>query len=56
MEYFDLRYAAKAVISKKKLNEFLERHAGRYHTLHELRITFPRADKVGEKVKSGYGT
>ena len=53
------------VISKKKLKDFWERHpesrkpleawfkivrSSRYHALHELRMTFPKADKVGDKV------
>lgn len=53
------------VISKKKLKDFWERHPesqkpleawfkiirlSRYRTFHELRATFPKSDKVGDKV------
>ena len=53
------------VISKKKLKEFWQKHPEsrgaleawfkivkhtHYKTLHELRETFPRADKVGQRV------
>ena len=53
------------VISKKKLKDFWEEHpesrkpleawfkivrSSRYHMFHELRMTFPRADRVGDKV------
>lgn len=53
------------VISKKKLKDFWERYpesrkslevwfeiirSSRYHTFQELRMTFPKTDKVGEKV------
>ena len=53
------------VISKKKLKDFWGRHpdsrkpleawfkivrAGRYRSWHELTATFPKADKVGDRV------
>lgn len=53
------------VISKKKLKDFWEQHsesqrpleawfkivkASRYHSFSELKRTFPRADKVGDRV------
>ena len=53
------------VISKKKLKEFWEKHpesktpleawfkiarASRFRTFHDLKWTFPKADKVGDKV------
>ena len=53
------------VISKKKLKDFWEQHAesrkpleawfkivrsSRYRTLSELRMTFPKADKVGHAI------
>ena len=53
------------VISKKKLKDFWEQHpdsrnplaawfkivrASRYHAWHELKRTFPRADKVGHLI------
>src|SRR3989338_5790966 len=53
------------VISKKKLKDFWEQHAdskkpleawfkiiraSRYQTLNELRRTFPKADKVGDRI------
>ncbi len=53
------------VISKKKLRDFWTRHpqsrtsleawckivrTSDYHTFHELRMAFPKADKVGEKI------
>lgn len=53
------------VISKKKLKDFWEKHpesrrpleawfkivrAGRYHTFNELKRTFSKADKVGDRV------
>lgn len=53
------------IISKKKLKDFWGNHpesrgsleawfkivrVSRYHTFHELRMTFPKADKVGANV------
>ena len=53
------------VISRRKLKDFWERHpesrkplevwfkivrSSRYHTFQELRMTFPKADKVGDTV------
>ena len=53
------------VISKKKLTVFWERHpesrrpleawwkivrSSQYHTFSELRRTFPKADKVGDRI------
>lgn len=53
------------VISKKKLRDFWERHPesrkpleawfkivrlSRYCTFHELRTTFPKSDKVSDKI------
>ncbi|MBI3011525.1 MAG: type II toxin-antitoxin system HigB family toxin [Candidatus Omnitrophica bacterium] len=58
------------VISKKKLKNFWEHHpesrkplevwfkvvrSSRYHTFHELRMTFPKADKVGDKIVFNIG-
>ena len=53
------------VISKKRLKDFWEKHpesrrpleawfkiirAGRYRTVHELKMTFPKADTVGDRI------
>jgi len=53
------------VISRKKLKDFWEKHpdskkpleawfkivrSNRYHTFHELKRTFPKADKVGDRI------
>ncbi len=53
------------IISRKKLKDFWKQHPeskrsleawfkivrlSRYHTFHELRASFPKADKVGDRV------